>query len=99
MTLIESCVLEGLTCILGCVILIKYYQNDIKSYENVNLIQSKDNQSKDNQSKDNQSKDNQSKDNQSKDNQSKINIINTEKIKLLYIHEQPKPMIIIKHNY
>ena len=79
MTLIESCVLEGLTCILGCVILIKYYQNDIKSYENVNLIQIKDNQSKDNHIKD--------------------NIINSEKIKLLYIHEQPQPMIIIKHNH
>ena len=89
MTLIESCVLEGLTCILGCVILIKYYQNDIKSYENVNLIQIKDNQIKDNQSKDNQSK----------DNQSKINIINNEKIKLLHIHEQPQPIIIIKHNH
>jgi hypothetical protein len=80
----ESCILEGLTCIFGCVILIKYYQNDIKSYENINLIQSKDNQSKDNQSKDNQNKD---------------NIINSEKIKLLYIHEQPQPMIIIKHNH
>ena len=36
MTLIECCAIEGLTCIFGFIVLLKYYENDIKSYENNN---------------------------------------------------------------
>ena len=43
MTLIECCALEALTCIFGCVVLLKYYENDMKIYDNIRLTQIKDN--------------------------------------------------------
>ena len=36
MTLFECCVLEGITCILGCIVLVKYYENEMKVYEKIN---------------------------------------------------------------
>ena len=85
MTLFECCVLEGITCILGCIVLVKYYENEMKVYEKINKTHTKTYTNTYNNT------------NRSNIKDSNNDSSNNEKIHLLYIQEQP--MITIKHNH
>ena len=82
MGVVEFCVFDGITCIIGCIVV--YFINDIKAYDKIQLIPNGDNDDNDNS------------DDEDKLNNTD-NIVTFENIKLLHpIKDQPQLFIILE---
>ncbi len=81
MGIVECCVFDSITCIIGCIVV--YFINDIKAYDKIQIIPSKD-----------ENEDNS----EDEDKLNNIdNILTFENIKLLHpINEQPQAFIILQ---